>query len=159
MCAAIVQFYRTYSLYHLVLRVSSDLYAVYLYFFLLRHKYSASLQHQLNWCHPPLPTALCPSRSNGGAPVPVPMVALPFRRVITLVRPTPVSPTPHPFHSSHPFHPDINHSVYSVRLVAGQTASRVLRRCKYFQKQTRRFTRCSAPTSTQYPLQPSHLPP
>ena len=33
MCAAIVQLYYTYSLYYLVLFVSSDLYALYLYYF------------------------------------------------------------------------------------------------------------------------------
>ena len=33
LCAAIVQLYRTYSLYYLLLRVNSDLCAVYLYYF------------------------------------------------------------------------------------------------------------------------------
>ena len=33
LCAAIVQLYRTYDLYYLVLRASSDLFAVYLYYF------------------------------------------------------------------------------------------------------------------------------
>ena len=42
------------------------------------------------------------SRDNGGAPVPAPMVALLFRRVLTFVCPTPVPPTPHPVHPSHP---------------------------------------------------------
>ena len=55
-----------------------------------RHKYSASLQPQQNWCQPPLPIARRPSRANGGAPVPAPMVALPFRRVLTSVRTNPV---------------------------------------------------------------------
>ena len=68
---------------------------------MLRHKYSASLQHRGNWCQLPLRIARCPSRANGGAPVPVPMVALPFRRLIMFVRPTPVPLTPHQFH---PFH-------------------------------------------------------
>ena len=100
--------------------------------FLLRQKHSASLQHQRNWCQPPLPTARRPSISNGGAPpVPVPTVALPFWRVLTSVSPVPVPPTPHPFH---PSHPSSNHPVYPVRPGAGQTASRGLRRCKYFHK-------------------------
>ena len=42
-----------------------------------------------------------PSRANGGAPVPAPMVALLFRQVLTSVRPTPVPLTPHPVHPSH----------------------------------------------------------
>ena len=36
---------------------------------LLWHKYSAPLQHQLNWCQPPIPVACRPSRANVGAPV------------------------------------------------------------------------------------------
>ena len=72
---------------------------------LLRHKYSASLQNQHNWCHIPLRIAHRPSRANGGAPIPAPMVALPFRRLLTFVRPTPVPPAPHPVHPSHPSHP------------------------------------------------------
>ena len=59
---------------------------------LLRQKYSAPLYNQRNWCQPPLPTARRPSRSNGGTPVPAPMVALPFRRLLTSVRPTPAPP-------------------------------------------------------------------
>ena len=39
---------------------------------LLRHKYSAPLQHQRNWCQPPLPTTCHPSRANGGTAVLVP---------------------------------------------------------------------------------------
>ena len=44
---------------------------------LLRHKYSAPLQHRSNWCQPPLPTARRPSRANGGAPIPAPANAGP----------------------------------------------------------------------------------
>ena len=69
---------------------------------LLRHKYSASLRYRRNWCQQPLPISLRLPRANGSAPVPVLMVALLFRRVLTLVRPTPVPPTPHPVHLSHP---------------------------------------------------------
>ena len=72
LCAAIVQFYCTYSLYYLVLHVSSEFCSVYLYYLLLKHRYSAPLQNQRNWCQPPLPTARRPSRANGGAPVPAP---------------------------------------------------------------------------------------
>ena len=68
----------------------------------LQHKYSASLQHRRNWCQTSLPIARRLSRANGGAPVPAPMVALRFRRVLTSVRPTPIPPTPHPVHPSHP---------------------------------------------------------
>ena len=57
---------------------------------LLGHKYSVSLQHRRNWCQPPLPIARRPSRANGSAPIPVPMVALLFRQVLTSVRPTTV---------------------------------------------------------------------
>ena len=73
--------------------------------FFLWNKYSTSLQHQKNWCQPPLLIARLRSRANGGAPVPAPMVALLFRRVLTSVRPTLVPPTPHPVHQSHPSHP------------------------------------------------------
>ena len=66
-----------------------------------RNKYSASLQHRRNWFHLPLHIARCPSRANGGAPVPAPMAALPFRRVTTFVCPTPVPPMPHQVHLSH----------------------------------------------------------
>ena len=55
-----------------------------------RHKYSASLQPRRNLCQPPLRIARRPSRANGGAPFPAPMVALPLRRLLTSVRPTPV---------------------------------------------------------------------
>ena len=46
-----------------------------------------------------------PPRANGGAPVPAPMVALLFWRLLTSVCPTPIPPTPHPVHLSNPFHP------------------------------------------------------
>ena len=75
---------------------------------LLQQKYSAFLQHRRNRCQPPLPTARCPSRANGGASVPAPMVALPFWRVLTSVSPTSVPPTPHTVHPSHPSHPASN---------------------------------------------------
>ena len=71
---------------------------------LLQKKYSASLQHRHNWCQISPRIARCPSRANGGAPVPAPMVALPFQQELTFVRPTSVPPTPHPVHPSHPSH-------------------------------------------------------
>ena len=70
---------------------------------LLRHKYSASLQHRQNWCHLLLRIVRRPSRANGGAPVTAPMVALPFRRVLTFVRPNPVPTTLHQFHPYYSF--------------------------------------------------------
>ena len=75
---------------------------------LLQHKYSAPLQHQHNWWHLPLPTSRRPSRANYGDPVLVPMVVLMFQRLLTSVRTTSVSPTPHPVHPSHPSHPASN---------------------------------------------------
>ena len=48
-------------------------------------------------------SARCPSRANGGATFPAPMVALPFRHLLMFVCLTPVPPTPnqvHLFHSS-----------------------------------------------------------
>ena len=68
---------------------------------LLQQKYSASLQHRHNWCQLPLHIARSPSRANCGALVPTPMVALPFRQVLTSVYLTPAPPTPHPVHLSH----------------------------------------------------------
>ena len=79
LCAAIVQFYRMYSLYYLVLCVSSDLCAVYLYYFyfltqILRvlaaptQLVPATISHS----PPPLKSQWWRSFSgaNGGAPVP-----------------------------------------------------------------------------------------
>ena len=57
--------------------------------------------HRQYWLQLPLRIARCPSRANGGAPVPAPMVALPFRRLLTFVRPTPVPPSPNQVHMSH----------------------------------------------------------
>ena len=95
MCAAIVYFYRTYDLYYLVLRASSDLSAVYLYYF-------AALTQILR--------ALCCTEAIGDShlfPPPAapqePMVALLFRRLLTLVRPTPVPPTSYPVHPYVPY--------------------------------------------------------
>ena len=79
---------------------------------LLGQKYSASLQHQHNWCQLPLCIARRSSISKGGAPVPAPMVELLFRRVLTFVRPTPVPPTPHPVHPPHPSHFGSNHPAH-----------------------------------------------
>ena len=83
--------------------------------FLLWHKYSASLQHLRNWYPPPLPTSHRPSRANSGAPIPAPMVALLFRRVLTSVRPTSVPPTPHTVHPSHLSHPASNQPVHKIQ--------------------------------------------
>ena len=57
--------------------------------------------HQRNWFQIPLRIARCPSRANSGAPVPSPIEALLFRRLLMFVRPTPVPPTPHQVHLSH----------------------------------------------------------
>ena len=43
--------------------------------------------------------------------------ALPFRRALTTVRPTPVPPTPHPVHPSHPPHPSSNQPMHKSRCV------------------------------------------
>ena len=75
---------------------------------LLRHKYSESLQYRHNWCQLPLRISHRPSRANSGAFVPAPMVALPFRQVLTSICPTPVPPTPHPVHPPHPSHTGSN---------------------------------------------------
>ena len=45
---------------------------------MLQQKYYAPLQHQLNWCQPPLPTSYHPSRANDGAPVPKPANVGPY---------------------------------------------------------------------------------
>ena len=137
-------------------------------FFCFQQKYSVSLQHRHNWCQLPLHIARSPSRSNcgalvptpmvallfrqvltsvcltapptphpvhpshvgsnqtahqhpsidnGGAPVPAPIVELPFRWVLTSVRPTPVPPTPHQVHLSHPSHPGSNQPMHKSRCV------------------------------------------
>ena len=79
---------------------------------LLRHKHSASLQNRHNWCQLRLHIAHCPSRTNGGALVLAPMVALPFWRVLTFVCPTPVPPMSHVVHPPHPSHVVSNQPVH-----------------------------------------------
>ena len=95
MCAAIVYLYCTYGLYYLVLSASSDLSAVYLYYF-------ATLTQILR--------APCSAEAIGDShrfPPPAapqePMVALPFRRLLTSVRPTPVPPISHTVHLYVPY--------------------------------------------------------
>ena len=110
-CAAIVQVYHMYSLYYLVLRVSSDLCAVYFHYFaaptqIFRALAAPTQLVQAITSHrpPPFKSQRWRSRSgvNGGAPIPAPMVALPFRGLLTSFHPTPVPPTSHPVHPSHP---------------------------------------------------------
>ena len=69
--------------------------------YVLFYFYDTNAPHQKNWFQLPLRILLCPSRANGGAPVLTPMTVLPFRRLLTFVRPTPVPPTPHQVHLSH----------------------------------------------------------
>ena len=72
MCAAIVQLYHTYYLYYLVILVSSNLCAAYLYYFAALKKILYTLTSLTNWCQPPLPDACRPSIAHGGAPVTAP---------------------------------------------------------------------------------------
>ena len=72
MCAAIVQPHLTYSIYYLVLRVSYDLCAVYLYYFDAFTQIFCALVAPTKLVQTPLPTACRPSRANSGAPVLVP---------------------------------------------------------------------------------------
>ena len=69
-CAAIVQFYRTYSLYYLVLCVSSNLCAAYLYYFADMTQILIALAASTQLV--PATASRRPSISNGGAPVPAP---------------------------------------------------------------------------------------
>ena len=56
--------------------------------FLLWQKYSAPLQHRLNWYQPPLLAARRPSRANGGAPVLAALHQLsPARTALSLLGP------------------------------------------------------------------------
>ena len=57
--------------------------------------------HRRYWLQLTLCIARCPSRANGGTPVPAPMVAFTFRRLLTFARFTPVPPSPHQAHLSH----------------------------------------------------------
>ena len=75
---------------------------------ILQHKYSAPLQHWRNWCQPPLPTARRLSIANGDAPVPVTMVALPLRRLLTSFPPS------HPCPTNVPSSPSIPSSQYQT---------------------------------------------
>ena len=102
MCAAIVQLYRMYYLYYLVICVSFNSCAVYLYYFASPTQILRVLAAPKQLVPATTSTTRRPSRANGGAPVPGPMVALPFWRVLTSVRPTPVPPIPPPVHMSHP---------------------------------------------------------
>ena len=108
LCAAIVQFYRTYYLYYLVLRVSSDLYAVYLYYFAAPTQIIRALAAPMQLVPattshrpPPLKSQWWLSRSvaNDGAPVPAPANVGPSH---------PAPATFHPVYPSHPYHPASN---------------------------------------------------
>ena len=70
MRAAIVQLYRTYYLYYLVLRVSSNFCADDLYYFASPTKILRALAVPTQSV--PATASRRPSRSNGGAPVPAP---------------------------------------------------------------------------------------
>ena len=74
-CAAIVQLYRTHYIYYLVLHVSSDFCEAYLYYFsaLTQILHDLAAPTKLVPATPscrPLPAACLPSRANGSAPVP-----------------------------------------------------------------------------------------
>ena len=69
--------------------------------FVLFYFSDTNTPHRQNWCQLTLCIARCPSRANGGAPVLVPTVALPFRRLLTLFRPNPVPPTTNQVNLSH----------------------------------------------------------
>ena len=69
--------------------------------YVLFYFFNTNTPHRQNWFQLPLHIARCPSRANGGAPVPASMAALPFRRLRTFVRPTPVPPSPHQVYLSH----------------------------------------------------------
>ena len=160
MRAAIVQFYCTCSLYYLVLRVSYNLCAVYLYYFatptqILRALAApAQLVPATTYHHPPPLKSQwwcsC-SGANGGAPVqaganvgpsiPPPSHQSPIQsiRPISLIQPV--------------ISQSILYALVQVRqpLVVSAGAS-------ILTKHTRRIPRRSAPTSTQSLLQPYHLP-
>ena len=68
--------------------------------YVLIHLSGTNTPHRQYWLQLPLRIAHSPSSANGGAPVPAPMVALLFRRMLTFVRPTPVPPSPHQVHLS-----------------------------------------------------------
>ena len=79
-CAAIVQFYRTYSLYYLVICVSSDSCALYLYYFasptqILRLLAAPTQLVLYTTCHSPPPLKIQWWRSCSGAHVGAPVPA------------------------------------------------------------------------------------
>ena len=119
---------------------------------LLQHKYSASLQNQDNWCQLLLCIERRPSRTNGGPPVPAPMVALPFRRVLTFVCPTPVPPTPHPVHPYYPSYVGINQPehCYPSRANDGAPVLALL----FWRELT--TVRTTPVPPTPHPVRPSH---
>ena len=66
------------------------------------------LQHQHNWCQPPLPITRRLSRANGGAPVPVPIN----------VGPSIPSPShQHPIQSICPIHPVENQPAHKIQFL------------------------------------------
>ena len=159
MCAAKVKFYRTYSLYYLVLCVSYDFCAVYLYFFtsttqILRVIVAPTQLVPATTPHSPPHLksqwwSSC-SGSNGGSPVPEGANVGPSH---------PCPPTPHPFHPSHfPIQPVNIQSIVCdwVQVILPHVVSAG---ANIFTKQTRCFRRFSAPTSTLSPLELSHLLP
>ena len=127
---------------------------LFLNFLLLLQKYSASLQQRHNCCQLPLCIARRPLRANGGAPVPSPMVALPFWRLLMFVRPTPVPPTPHPVYSSHPSHVGSNQPAHHhpSRANGGTPVPEL----PFWRELT---TVCPTPVPpTPHPVHPSHPP-
>ena len=102
LCAAVVCLYRTYDLYYLVLRASSNFSAVYLYYFaaltqILRAPFSAESMEKSTASHrpPPLKSQWWRSCSgaNGGAPVPLPANARPSHPCPTNVTSSPSIPS------------------------------------------------------------------
>ena len=73
LCATIVQFHCTYIfntiLYYVLVLICVKSICI---IFMLWHKQSAPFQHRHNWFQSPLTSARCPSRANGGDPVPAP---------------------------------------------------------------------------------------
>ena len=150
MCAAIVYLYRTYDLYYLVLRAGSYFSAVYLYYFadmtqILRAPCSAEAIGDSHRFPPP------------AAPQ-EPMVALPFRRLLTSVRPTPVPSTSHPVHTYVPYIqlPD-SVPVHKIQFVQSSSTiqSDPAGRCAPFPQRSSRPIRPSF--TPQILLMPPHL--
>ena len=132
MCAAIVQLYRTYSLYYLVLCVSSDSCALYLYYFSSLTQILRALAAPMQLVpstashRPLLLNSQCwsfRSNANDGAPIPTPANIFPS-----------ISPPSHqsPIQFICPIHPLSNQTEHKIHFILENPGPIPIRSSQYY---------------------------